>query len=56
MFKEHKIKNIACIGAGIIGHSWAILFAMKGYSVNIYDINEESIKSAFLRIKVALNL
>ena len=56
MNKERKIKNIACVGAGIIGHSWAILFAMKGYPVNIHDINKESVKSAFLRIKMALSL
>ena len=56
MNKEREIKNIACVGAGIIGHSWAILFAMKGYPVNIHDINKESVKSAFLRIKMALSL
>lgn len=51
MHKERKIKKIACVGAGIIGHSWAILFAMKGYPVYIHDVNKEAIKSALLRIK-----
>jgi 3-hydroxyacyl-CoA dehydrogenase len=56
MHKEHMIKNIACVGAGIIGHSWAILFAMKGYRVFIQDVNNASIKIALRRIKVSLNL
>ena len=56
MHKEHMIKNIACVGAGIIGHSWAILFAMKGYRVFIQDVKNASIKIALRRIKVSLNL
>ena len=29
----NNIKKITCIGAGIIGASWATNFAMKGYPV-----------------------
>ena len=44
--KANEIKNIACIGSGVIGASWATNFAMKGYSVSIYDINEEILANA----------
>jgi 3-hydroxypropionate dehydrogenase (NADP+) len=50
-----SIKNIGCIGVGTIGHSWATLFATKGYSVAIYDTNQELCKVAVERTKGALN-
>lgn len=37
------IKVVAGIGGGVIGGSWAVLFAMKGYEVNLYDINDDCI-------------
>ncbi|MBP2649210.1 MAG: 3-hydroxyacyl-CoA dehydrogenase [Firmicutes bacterium] len=33
-----QIKKVACIGAGVIGSSWATNFALRGYPVCIYDI------------------
>lgn len=40
------IKKIACIGSGLIGSSWALNFAIKGYEVNLYDINIQQLDSA----------
>lgn len=48
------IKKVACVGAGTIGSSWAINFAMKGYATCIYDINEAQI--AFAQEQVKKNL
>jgi len=48
------IKSIACVGAGTIGHSWALLFAKKGFIVNLYDVSEEILKKALQRIQLAL--
>jgi 3-hydroxyacyl-CoA dehydrogenase len=39
--KVDDIKTIVCIGAGVIGHSWACAFAQRGYSVRLIDINKE---------------
>lgn len=44
--KASEIKNVACIGSGVIGASWATNFAMKGYPVSIYDINDEVLANA----------
>ncbi|MCM8711243.1 3-hydroxyacyl-CoA dehydrogenase family protein [Clostridium sp. SYSU_GA19001] len=44
--KAEDIKNIACVGAGVIGAGWATNFAMKGYSVAVFDISPESLKKA----------
>ncbi len=53
---ETGISRIACIGAGIIGHSWATLFSMKGYPVYIHDVKEEAIQRGLRWIKSALDL
>lgn len=42
----NSIKQVACIGGGVIGSSWAIQFAMKGLDVTLYDINEEQLKKS----------
>jgi len=34
----NKIKKVCCVGAGMIGSSWAVNFSLKGYPVNMYDI------------------
>jgi carnitine 3-dehydrogenase len=43
--KTEEIKKIACIGAGIIGHSWACAFAQRGYDVRIMDINQKELSA-----------
>jgi|SRR5690625_406569 len=32
--------KVACVGAGLIGLGWAIVFARNGYQVGVYDPNE----------------
>lgn len=32
-----KIKNVACIGTGVIGEDWAILFSLKRLNVAVHD-------------------
>ena len=51
-----EINRIACVGAGIIGHSWATLFSMKGYTVYIQDIKENVVHRSLRWIKTALDL
>lgn len=38
--------KIAVIGAGLIGTSWAIVFARAGFSVNLTDIDESRLAAA----------
>lgn len=45
-----SIKNIGIIGSGLIGQSWAMIFASAGYKVTIYDIEESLVKSALDKI------
>ena len=47
---------IACIGAGTIGHSWALLFAWKGFKVYLYDIDEVILRNAMDKIKSSLEI
>jgi 3-hydroxyacyl-CoA dehydrogenase len=39
--KLENIKIVACVGAGVIGHSWACCFAQRGYTVRLMDINQD---------------
>ncbi len=40
------IKKVAVIGCGVIGASWALLFAMKGKEVHLFDVVEDVMHAA----------
>lgn len=44
--KAEDIKKVACVGAGVIGASFALNFAMKGYPTCIYDIEQKALDVA----------
>src|SRR5690606_37439398 len=43
---EEFMKRIAIIGAGLIGQSWAIVFARAGYEVRMWDGNPQVLPTA----------
>ncbi|HEY6336320.1 MAG TPA: 3-hydroxyacyl-CoA dehydrogenase [Alphaproteobacteria bacterium] len=47
-------RRIAIVGAGLIGRSWAIVFARAGYAVAIWDGNAEVTKSSLHAIEDGL--
>jgi 3-hydroxypropionate dehydrogenase (NADP+) len=46
-----NITKVACVGVGLIGHSWATLFSLKDLEINIYDISDEYLKKAYKKIE-----
>ena len=48
------IKKVACVGAGVIGYSWALYYSLKGLTVNVYDLTEEKLELAKRRIHESL--
>lgn len=46
---------MACVGAGLIGQSWATLFASKGYTVTVQDQQEANLTRALTRIRSNLD-
>lgn len=50
-----KNENIGIIGSGLIGKSWAMLFASVGYNVTIYDVVKEQIDKALDDVQQQLN-
>ena len=53
--KTSEIKTVSCIGAGVIGYSWALYFSLKKLDVTVYDISEESLELAKTRVHDSLN-
>ena len=49
------ISKAACVGGGVIGSSWAALFAAKGYPTALYDVEERFLVSARSRVEKALD-
>lgn len=52
--KIEEIKNVSCVGAGVIGYSWALYFSLKNLNVTVYDIAEESLNFAKERVHTSL--
>jgi 3-hydroxybutyryl-CoA dehydrogenase len=50
------IKTISVIGSGVMGHGIAQIFAMNGYNVFLYDLNEGLLKKALSQIDQNLSL
>lgn len=55
MAPELKNKKIVIIGSGLIGQSWAMIFASVGYKVSIYDIVASQVENALKQAKDQLN-
>jgi enoyl-CoA hydratase/3-hydroxyacyl-CoA dehydrogenase len=49
------MKKIAVIGAGLLGHGIAQVFSMRGYEVNLLDLNDALLKKAIQGIEWSLN-
>jgi len=46
-----RIRNVTCVGSGLIGHGWATLFAWKGYEVTLQDLEEDILKNALSQVR-----
>jgi len=55
MLTLEKLKKIAIVGSGSMGHGIAEMLAMNGYEVAMVDINDELLKNAKDKIKWSLD-
>ena len=46
MTAEPKQRQVACIGCGLIGRAWALVFARAGHAVRLFDENADMASAA----------
>lgn len=51
---HNTIKNVACVGSGLIGQGWAALFAAGGYRVAMYDLTDGQLERAARQVNLNL--
>jgi 3-hydroxybutyryl-CoA dehydrogenase len=51
-----SIRHIGVIGAGLMGHGIAQIFAVNGYTVTLMDVNEALLKKALDHVRANLTL
>jgi 3-hydroxyacyl-CoA dehydrogenase len=51
---RNDIKNVACIGSGLIGQGWATLLAAAGFDVIMQDISDDKLESALDQVRLNL--
>ena len=51
---RNDIKNVACIGSGLIGQGWARLFAGAGFGVMMQDISTDNLKRSLEQVRLNL--
>jgi 3-hydroxybutyryl-CoA dehydrogenase len=54
--EDSRIKRVAVIGAGLMGHGIAQIFAIHGYEVNLTDNRKEALPEAIENVRSNLNL
>ena len=54
--KPEDIRNVALLGAGMIGHGLALHFAKAGYQVSLYSRTQQTLDKALDGVKSNLAL
>ena len=49
-----KNEKIGIVGSGLIGKSWAMIFASEGFSVKLYDVDKNQVSKAIENIRSEL--
>jgi 3-hydroxypropionate dehydrogenase (NADP+) len=50
------IRQVACVGAGLVGQGWAALFALNGYKVVMHDLSDKILEDATKRTSNHIDL
>ena len=53
ILQDNILQNVTIIGSGLMGHGIALKFAQHGFSVNVYDPNNNSLSTLLDRVKTS---
>lgn len=53
-FHEMGKGKVGIVGSGLIGRSWAMLFAGAGYTVDLFDVDDKKVDAALVDIEAQL--
>ena len=48
--------KVGIVGSGLVGKSWAMIFASAGYTVKMFDVNEDLAKKAIQDIREQIDI
>jgi len=51
---QNKNEKVGIVGSGLIGKSWAMIFASEGFSVVLYDVDQAQVNKAIKDIREEL--
>ena len=51
-----KNEKIGIVGSGLIGKSWAMIFASEGFNVKLYDVDKNQVAKAIEVIIIKINM
>ena len=55
ILQDNILQKVTIIGSGLMGHGIALKFAQHGFSVNVYDPNNNSLSTLLDRVKTSLS-
>lgn len=51
IYLTSRMGKVGIVGSGLIGRSWAMIFASAGFEVVLFDIQESQVKAALADIE-----
>lgn len=55
MAASYDLGNVAIVGSGLVGKSWAMIFASVGFTVKLFDVESSQVSKALENIAIEVD-